>query len=67
MCWAHIVAWEKKKEQKHEYSAILVCALGTDQKRIETKICQKFSGNSVELCVSTHAYGVGRCTVLNDI
>lgn len=65
VCWAHIVAWEKKKEQKHEYSAILVCALGTDQKRIETKICQKFSGNSVELCVSVDAYGIG-CGIVLD-
>ena len=56
---------EKKKEQKHEYSAILVCALGTDQKRIETKICQKFSGDSVELCVSVDAYGIG-CGIVLD-
>lgn len=56
---------EKKKEQKHEYSAILVCALGTDQKRIEAKICQKFSGDSVELCVSVDAYGIG-CGIVLD-
>ncbi len=35
------------------------------KKRIETKICQKFSGNSVELCVSVDAYGIG-CGIVLD-
>lgn len=62
-----MTAWKKQKEQKHEYPAILVRPLGTDQERIKAKIRKKFSWNPVELRVSTHAYGVGRCTVLNDI
>lgn len=45
----------------------MVCSLGADQERIKAKIRKELPWNPVELRVSADAYGVSRCTVLNDL
>ena len=64
-CWQLITGWTKQNEQKNEYETVLVCSVGINLKRIEKKVCKKFSGNLMELCLSVNAYGIGCCIILD--
>ena len=35
------------------------------KRELKRKVCKKFSGNLMELCLSVNAYGIGCCIILD--